>query len=81
MASVKNFYGKRTHHRFLLDAVNQIQGDDPKSADLAIRVPTAGGQYSGLENEDYEILNTTGLPEETLEKLKSSTSETVKLKQ
>ena len=64
MASVKSFYGKRTQHRFLFDAVNQIQDDDPESADVVIIGPPTGGQDSDLENEDNEILNTTGLPEE-----------------
>ena len=36
MASVKSVYGKRTQHRFLSDAVNQIQDDDPESADVVI---------------------------------------------
>ena len=64
MASIKSFYGKRTQHRFLPDAVNQIQDDDPESADVVIIGPPTGGQDSDLENEDDEILNTTGLPEE-----------------
>ena len=44
MASVKSFYGKRTQHRFLPDAVNQIQDDDPESADVVIIGPPTGGQ-------------------------------------
>ena len=62
--SVKSFYGKRTEHRFLPNAVNQIQDDDPESSDVVIIGPPTGGQDSDLENEDDEILNTTGLPEE-----------------
>ena len=34
MASAKRFYGKRTQHRFLSDVLNQIQDDDPESADV-----------------------------------------------
>ena len=43
MASVKSFYGKRTQHCFSLDAVNQIQDDDPESADVVIIGPPTGG--------------------------------------
>ena len=64
MVSVRRFYGKQTQHRFLPDTVNQIQDDDPESADVVIIGPPTGGQDSDLENEDDEILNTTGLPEE-----------------
>ena len=64
MASVKSFYGKRIQHRYLPDAVNQIQDDDPESADVVIIGTPTGGQDSDLENEDNEILNTTGFPEE-----------------
>ena len=64
MASVKSFYGKRTQHRFLSDTVNQIQDDDPESADAVIIEPPTCVQDSYLENEDDEILNTTGLAEE-----------------
>ena len=46
MASVKSFYGKRTQHRFLPDAVNQIQDDDLESADVVIMGPPTGGQDS-----------------------------------
>ena len=59
MASVKSFYGKRTQHCFLSDAVNQIQDDDPESADIAIIGPPTGGHDSDLENEDKKTLNTT----------------------
>ena len=34
MESVKSFYGKWTQHRFISDAVNQIQDNDPESADV-----------------------------------------------
>ena len=61
---LKVFYGKRTQHRYLSDAVNQIQVDDPESADVAIIGTPTSGQDSDLENEDVEILNTTGLLEE-----------------
>ena len=44
MASVKSFYGKRIQHRYLPDAVNQIQDDDPESADVVIIGPPTGGQ-------------------------------------
>ena len=44
---------------FLSDAVNQIQDDDPESADVVIIGPPTGRQDSDLENEDDEILNTT----------------------
>ena len=64
MTSVKSFYGKRTQHRFLPDVINQIQDDDPKSADVVIIGPPTGGQDSDLENEDDKILNKTGLPAE-----------------
>ena len=70
MASVKSFYGKRTQHRFLPDAVNQTQDDDPKSADVVIIGPPTGGQdSSNLENEDGKVLNTTGLPKEIAEEV------------
>ena len=49
MVSVKSFCGKRSQHRFLSDAVNQIQDDYPESA-VVIRSLT-GGQDSNLENE------------------------------
>ena len=63
MASVKSVYGKRTQHRFLPDAVNQIQDDDPESAGVVIIGPLTGGEGGQLGNEDDKILNTTGLPE------------------
>ena len=44
---------------FLSDAVNQIQDDDPESADVVVIGPPTGRQDSDLENEDDEILNTT----------------------
>ena len=44
---------------FLSDAVNQIQDDDPESADVVIIGPPTGRQDSDLENEDDKILNTT----------------------
>ena len=69
MASVKSFYGKRTQHRFLSDTVNQIQDDDPESADVVIIEPPTCVQDSYLENEDDEILNTTGLAEEIAEEV------------
>ena len=59
MVSVKSFYGKQTQHRFLPDAVNQIQDDDPESADVVIIRPPTGGPDSDVENEDNKILNTT----------------------
>ena len=62
--TIKSFDGKLTEHRFSSYAVNQIQNDDPESADVVIIGPPTGGQSSDLENEDEEILNTTGLPEE-----------------
>ena len=43
MASVKSFYGKRIQHRYLPDAVNQIQDDDPESADVVIIGPPTEG--------------------------------------
>ena len=43
MASVKSFYGKRTLHRFLSGAVNQIQDDDPESADVVTNGTPTGG--------------------------------------
>ena len=58
---VKN---QQTQQRFLSDAVNQIQDDDPKSADVAIIGPPTGVLCRDLENEDNTILNTKGLPEE-----------------
>ena len=64
MASVKSFYGKWTQHRFLSDAVNEIQDYDPETADVVIIGPQTGGQDSDLENEDNRILNTTGFPGE-----------------
>ena len=64
MASVKSIYGKRTQHRVLPDAVNQIQDDDPESAGVVIIAPLTGGEGGHLGNEDDKILNTTGLPEE-----------------
>ena len=66
MASVKSFYGKRTQHRFFLDSLNQIQDNNPESADIVIRGPPTGGQDSDLENEDDEILSTIELPEEVV---------------
>ena len=62
--TIKSFDGKRIQHRFSSYDVNQIQNDDPESADVVIIGPPTGGQSSDLENEDKEILNTTGLPEE-----------------
>ena len=38
MASVKSFYGKRTKHCFLSDAVSQIENDDSDSADVVMIV-------------------------------------------
>ena len=64
MAIVKSFYAKQIQHHFLSDVLNQIQDDDPESADVVITGPPTGGQDSDLENEDNKILNTTGLPEE-----------------
>ena len=66
---------------FLSDVVNQIQDDDPESANVVIIGPPTGGKYSDLENEDNEILNTTGLLRKSLEKLMSSTLATMKLRE
>ena len=54
---VKSFYGKRTQ-QFFIWCCNQIQDDDPESADVVIIGPPTGRQDSDLENEDNEILNT-----------------------
>ena len=62
--SVKSFYGKRTQHRFLSDAVNKIQDDDLGLTNVVIIKMPKGAQDNDLENEDNEILNTTELPEE-----------------
>ena len=72
---------QQTQHRFLSDAVNQIQDDDPESADVVIIGPPTGDLYSDLENEDNKILNTTGLPKKSLEKLKSSNLGKMKLRE
>ena len=64
MESAKSFYGKRTQHHFLFDAVKQIQDDDSKSVDIVIIGPLTGGQDNDLENEDDTILNTTMLLEQ-----------------
>ena len=65
MACVKIFYAKQTQHRPLSNTVNQIQDDDPESADVVIIGTPTSGQDSNLENEDNKISNTTGLSEET----------------
>ena len=51
MANFKRFYGKRTQHYCLSDAVKQTQDDDPESADVIIIRPQTGGQDNDLENE------------------------------
>ena len=61
--SIKSFYGKRTQYRFLSDAVNKIQDDNPGLTDVVIIKVPKGAQDNDLENEDNEILNTTELPE------------------
>ena len=63
MASVKSFYGKRTQHRFLSDAVSQIENDDSDSADFVMIEPPTGGHGSDMENEDEDVLKATGLPD------------------
>ena len=75
MASVKSFCGKRTQHRFLSDAVRQIENDDSDSADVVMIGPPTGGHDSDMENEDEDVLKTTGLPDKVAGKLKSSISE------
>ena len=64
MTSVKSFYGKRTQHRFLSDAVSQIENDDSDSADVVMIGPPTGGHDSDMENEDEDVLKTTGLSDE-----------------
>ena len=64
MASAKSFYGKRTQHRFLSDAVSQIENDDSDSADVVMIGPPTGGHDSDMENEDEDVLKTTRLPDE-----------------
>ena len=71
MASAKSFYGKRTQHHFLFDAVQQIQDDDPKSVDIVKIGPLTGGQDNDLENEDDTFLNTTKLLEEIPKEIKA----------
>ena len=61
MASVTSFYGRWNQHRFLSDAVNQIQDDDSES-DVVIIGPRTGREDTDLENEDGKILNTKDLP-------------------
>ena len=69
MAIVKCFYGKRIQHRFLSDVVNQIKDDGLELTDVAITGPPTGEQDSDLDNENYEILNTTGLHEGIAEEI------------
>ena len=69
MARVKSFYGKRTQHRFLSDAVSQIENDDSDSADVVMIGPPTGGHDSDVENEDEDVLKTTGLPDEVAEEI------------
>ena len=64
MASIKSFYGKRTQHCFLSDAVSQIENDDSDSADVVMIGPPTRGHDSDMENEDEDVLKTTGLSDE-----------------
>ena len=64
MASVKSFYEKRAQHRFLSDAVSQIENDDSDSVNVVVIGPPTGGHDSDMENEDEDVLKTTGLPDE-----------------
>ena len=62
---LKVFTENKLNIVFLSDTVNQIQDDEPESADAFIIGPPTSGEDSDLGNEDNEILNTTWLPEET----------------
>ena len=65
MASVRSFYGNKiSQHRFMNDAINQIEADDPQSADIVMIGPPTEGQDSDLEHEDEDFVTETGLPDE-----------------
>ena len=58
MASVNNFYSKKTsQHRFLRDAICEVDDDNPQCADIVIIRPPTGGFNSDQENED-EVADT-----------------------
>ena len=58
MASVNNFYSKKiSQHRFLRDAICEVDDDNQQFADIVIIGPPTGGFDSDQENEN-EVADT-----------------------
>ena len=64
MANVRSFYGKKTQHCEIASAVNQVEEEKPKTADILMTGHPLGGQESDLENENDDSLCVDGLPNE-----------------
>ena len=71
MANVKSFYGnkssystKRTQHHVLIDAISQVDEDDPETADIIMIGPPTGGDDSDMEMDDDNSPPESGLPDE-----------------
>ena len=63
MANVRSFYGKKQHCE-IASAVNQVEEEKPKTADILMTGPPLGGQESDLENDNDDSLCVDGLPNE-----------------
>ena len=65
MTNVGSFYGKKqTRHCLLIGAINQVDEDNPETADIIMIGPPTGGQDSNIEEENDDALKGTDMPVE-----------------
>ena len=55
---------KQTRHCLLIDAINQVDEDNPETADIIMIGPPTGGQDSDIEEENDDALKDTDMPTE-----------------
>ena len=65
MTNVGSFYGKKQMRDCLLiDAINQVDEDNPEIAEIIMIGPPTGGQDSDIEEENDDALKETDMPAE-----------------
>ena len=62
---------------FCLMQLSQIENDDSDSADVVMIGPPTGGHDSDMENEDEDVLKTTGLPDEVAGEIEFPMTDTI----
>ena len=65
MTNVRSFYGKKqTRDCLLIDAINQVDEDNPETADVIMIGPPTGGEDSDIEEANDDALKETDMPAE-----------------